>query len=75
MKPFSILAMADGSGETLTKAIFAAIKILIALFILKVVLIVLGYKGYIPFADEVFAAFMKVIMLFGTGKAVIPTSF
>ncbi len=67
--------MSDGSGETFTKAILTALKILAGLLIFKVVLLALGYKGYIPFADEVFAAFMKVLMLFGTGRNVIPTNF
>lgn len=41
-------------GEKLTKAIFFVIKGFALLFIIKGILMAIGYKGYVPLADEVF---------------------
>lgn len=67
--------MSNESGETLTYVIFAAIKVFVALFVLKVILMAVGFPGYIPVGDEVFAFVMKAIMLLGTGSSIMPTRF
>lgn len=53
-------------------ALFLLAKIVIALFVLRVVLYAAGFQGYIPVADEVFSTIMRVVFAAGGGQGVLP---
>ena len=67
--------MSDDAGEKLTFYIFWTIKIIVALFVFKVVLVALGFTGYIPGADEIYNFFLKIVFYLGTGQSSISQKF
>ena len=62
--------MADESGEKLTWLIFTLIKTILALFLIRVVLNLVGFKGYLPVVSEVYSGIMGAIVALGSGKSI-----
>lgn len=67
--------MTEGSSEKFTFVIFSLFKLFVALFVLKVICICAGFTGYIPGGDEVYAFMIKILLILGTGRNIMPTQF
>jgi hypothetical protein len=60
---------------SLLQVIFTIIKLIICAFVLKVVLNIVGFTGYVPILDEVYAYIMKAILSISGNTNVLPHNF
>ena len=60
------------SEHRFSDAFTLILKVLAALFIIKVVVYAMGYQMYIPVADEIFGLILRMLFLLGGRGGVAP---
>ncbi len=59
---------------SLSALFLGVLKLLAAIFVVKIVLMAVGFTGYIPIADEVYSFFMKLVLSISGNQNVLPNN-